>query len=272
MRFAVISDIHSNLEAFNSALADIEKQNVDKICCLGDLLGYGPNPIQCVDKMIKLVKEGKVETCLMGNHDQATQFDPEGFNQIALAAVFWTRKELESQRGPKAEERWDFIGSCPRKIGKDCFLFVHGSPFNPLNEYVFPDDVDDKRKMDTLFKFMQDKLYCFIGHTHVPGVFVDKTDTEDYQYFSYSTIAQEFGGKFKLGSRRLLINVGSIGQPRDHDPRSCYVVVQYDPDSKDNYVEYRRVEYNIDKTVADIQKIGDLKSHDFLWNRIQQGR
>ena len=88
MKLAVISDIHSNLEAFKTVLADVEAQGVEKIVCLGDLVGYGPNPLECVDLMMDLRKKGKVEVCLLGNHDQATLFDPEGFNQIAEAAVF----------------------------------------------------------------------------------------------------------------------------------------------------------------------------------------
>lgn len=88
MRFAVFSDIHNNLEAFKTTLEDVRKQQVEKLYCLGDLLGYGPKPTECIDLMMKELKDGFVEVCLLGNHDQATLYDPEGFNQIAEDAVF----------------------------------------------------------------------------------------------------------------------------------------------------------------------------------------
>ncbi len=270
MRFAVISDIHNNLEAFRTALDDISKQNVEKICCLGDLLGYGPNPLECVDLMMDLRKKGKVETCLLGNHDQATLFDPEGFNAVAEAAVFWTRGKLEGARGARAAGRWDFLGEIPRMVQKDPFMFVHGSPRNPLNEYVFPEDVDEKEKMSKLFALV--KKYCFVGHTHVPGVFVEKSAGSEYDYYAYEDVARDFDGVFPLGDQKLIVNVGSIGQPRDMDPRSCYVVVQYEEGGSDNRIEYRRVTYDVEKTANDLMQIKELQDYDFLWRRIKEGR
>ena len=275
MRFAVISDIHNNLEAFRTALDDIKNQNVDKICCLGDLLGYGPNPLECIDRMMELCAKGQVDVCLLGNHDQATLFDPEGFNRIAEDAVFWTRKVLEDERGVRAQKRGDFLGELPR-IGRlsdddlrDVFLFVHGSPRNPLNEYVFPEDVQDRLKMSKLFSLVPQ--YCFMGHTHVPGVFLDG-GKEGYQYYSYQDIANDFDSKFPLDSRKLLINVGSIGQPRDYNPHSCYVIVQYENGAANNSVEYRRVPYDVEKTADDFAKIPELAKHPFLAQRIREGR
>jgi len=270
LRFAVISDIHNNLEAFRTTLDDISKQNVEKICCLGDLLGYGPNPLECVDLMMDLRKKGKIETCLLGNHDQATLFDPEGFNMIAEAAVFWTRDKLESARGNRAASRWDFLGEIPRSYQKDPFLFVHGSPRNPLNEYIFPEDIKDGEKMSKLFA--QVKQYCFVGHTHVPGVFIEKRVDAEYDYYAFEDVMEEFNGVFALGEQKLIVNVGSIGQPRDMNPQSCYVVVQYEEGGANNRIEYRRVPYNIDKTVSDFEKIEELQPYPFLWQRIKEGR
>ena len=99
MRFAIISDIHNNLEAFRSTLDVIERQKVDKICCLGDLLGYGPDPIKCVDLMLDLRRKGKLEVCLPGNHDQAAMFEPMGFNYMAQKAANWTRWQIAQARG-----------------------------------------------------------------------------------------------------------------------------------------------------------------------------
>lgn len=272
MKFAVFSDVHSNLVAFNTALDDIRKQNVEKFFCLGDMLGYGPRPTECIDLMMKLCDEGKVEVCLLGNHDQATLYDPEGFNHIAEEAVYWTRDVLESARGAKASARWDFIAERPKMFRyEDSFLFVHGSPRNPLNEYVFPEDVDDKRKMASLFKLVP--KYCFLGHTHVPGVFVDETNNNgNYQYFSVRDITENFNGRYPLGDQKLLINVGSIGQPRDQNPESCYVVIQYEENSSDNYVEYHRVRYDVSKTQMEIQEIPRLAEYQFLWKRLEEGR
>ena len=271
MRFAVFSDIHNNIEAFRTVLDDIQKQNVEKCFCLGDLLGYGPKPVECVDLMMKLCKEGMVEVCLLGNHDQATLYDPEGFNQIAEVAVFWTREVLESARGVRASARWDFISERPSiHRFKDSFLFVHGSPQSPINEYVFEEDTDDKNKMSRLFSLTPQ--YCFMGHTHVPGVFVDISSHSDYQYFSYKAILEKYGGRFPLGDQKLMINVGSVGQPRDLIPESCYVVVQYEENGSDNFVEYRRVPYDISKTQAEIKSVPQLAAFPFLWKRLENGR
>ena len=107
-------------------------------------------------------------------------------------------------------------------------MFVHGTPRSPLSEYVFPEDVYNARKIERIFAFIQQ--YCFQGHTHVPGVF-----TESCRYLS----PKELGGHYELNSEKVMINVGSVGQPRDNDPRSCYVIV------RDQNVEFRRVEYPI---------------------------
>lgn len=264
VKLAVISDIHSNLEAFKTVLADVEARGVEKIVCLGDLVGYGPNPLECVDLMIELRKKGKVEACLLGNHDQATLFDPEGFNQIAEAAVFWTREQLERSTSPRAMERWDFLGEIPRVYKKDKFLFVHGSPRNPLNEYVFSDDAIDGDKMSKLFALTPQ--YCFQGHTHVPGVFVDEGGGS-YSYFAASELE---GGVFPLDERKLLVNVGSVGQPRDHNPLSCYVIVHYNENGADNKIEYRRLAYDVEATQKKIDKIPELDK--FLAQRIKEGR
>lgn len=245
-------------------MADVEARKIDKIVCLGDLVGYGPNPLECVDLMMDWRKKGRVEACLLGNHDQATLFDPEGFNKIAEDAVFWTREQLERSTSPRTMERWDFLGEIPRYYKKDKFLFVHGSPRNPLNEYVFSDDVADADKMAKLFALTPQ--YCFQGHTHVPGVFVAERDGA-YSYFAASELE---GNVFPLDDRKLLVNVGSVGQPRDHNPLSCYVVVHYNENGFDNRIEYCRLEYDVEATGKKIDKIPELDK--FLAQRIKEGR
>lgn len=248
MKRAIISDIHSNLEAFEAVLEDIASQNITEIYCLGDLVGYGPNPIECIDIMRK-----KATVCLLGNHDQATLFDPEGFNNSAERAIFWTREQLENPRLLDANERWDFLNELPRLYREDDFLFVHGSPRNPLNEYVFQDDIYNERKMERIFAVVP--KYSFQGHTHVPGVF-----TEDHDFF----LPDEIDGRYTLGDRKAMINVGSVGQPRDRDPRACYVVLE------DMTVTFRRVEYPFEKTIEKISPIADLDN--YLGQRLREGK
>jgi predicted phosphodiesterase len=245
---ALISDIHSNLEALTAVLADIRAQGIDETFCLGDIVGYGPNPRECID----LVMGCKV--CLLGNHDQGALFDPEGFNTGAERAIFWTREQLEQQGASSdGNKRWDFLGELPRNYQEGPLLFVHGSARNPLNEYIFPEDIYNRRKMEKIFALI--RKHSFQGHTHVPGVF-----TEDYRFFSPDDIDNEY----RLGDEKTMINVGSVGQPRDGDPRACYVILE------DNVVRFRRVEYPIEETVEKIHAVPELDN--FLGDRLRDGR
>ena len=247
---AIISDIHSNLEALTAVLADIRKQGITDIYCLGDVVGYGPNPRECVDMIMdfKLV--------LMGNHDQGAMFDPDGFNASAERAIFWTRQQLEnsSEPRPAREKRWDFLAERPRSHKEDGYLYVHGSARNPLNEYVFPEDIYNQRKMERIFTLVE--RYCFQGHTHVPGVF-----TENLQFLS----PEEMGHSYKLDGRKTLCNVGSVGQPRDGNPKACYIVLD-----DDDTIHFKRVEYDMEKTIKKIYDIPDLEN--FLGDRLREGR
>ena len=251
---AIISDIHSNLEALTAVLADIASQNVTEIYCLGDIVGYGPNPRECVDLVMKC------QVVLLGNHDQGAMFDPEGFNPQAERAIFWTRAQLEApiESRNKMAERWEFLAERPRIHKENGLLFVHGSARNPINEYVFPEDIYNQRKMDRIFALV-DK-YCFQGHTHVPGVFLENLNDELYQFHA----PEEIGMAFKLDERKALINVGSVGQPRDNNWRACYVMMDGDT------IHFRRVEYDIDTTIKKIHGIPDLD--DFLGDRLRDGR
>jgi predicted phosphodiesterase len=246
---ALISDIHSNIESLEAVLADIRSQDIDEIYCLGDLIGYGPNPNEVIDQI------AKCQVCLLGNHDQGALFDPEGFNSGAERAIFWTRNQLEAGGAdPESRQRrWDFLGELPRTRSEDGMLFVHGSARNPLNEYVFPEDIYNKRKLENVFALV---THCvFQGHTHVPGVF-----TENFNFFS----PEELNHEYRLGKEKVMINVGSVGQPRDGDSRACYVVLE------DEVVRFRRVEYPFEKTIAKIYAIPDLDN--FLGDRLRDGR
>jgi predicted phosphodiesterase len=245
---ALISDIHSNLEALEAVLEDIKAQNVEAIYCLGDVVGYGPNPRECIDRVMDM------PLVLLGNHDQGALFDPEGFNPGAERAIFWTRTQLESGGNrPERARRWEFLSERPRSHKENSVLYVHGSARNPLNEYVFPEDIYNPRKMERIFA--QIEKFCFQGHTHVPGIF-----TETLQFYS----PEDVDYAYELDNRKTMVNVGSVGQPRDGDSRACYVLF----DGKT--IRYRRVEYDIDTTVKKIYDVPDLEN--FLGDRLRDGR
>jgi predicted phosphodiesterase len=247
---ALISDIHSNLESLEAVLDDIRQQQITDVYCLGDVVGYGPNPRECIDLVM-----AHCRVCLLGNHDQGALFDPEGFNSGAERAIFWTRSQLEAAGGNSSERhrRWDFLGELPRNHQDGKLLFVHGSARNPLNEYVFPEDIYNKRKLEKIFALV--RQHAFQGHTHVPGVF-----TESYNFFT----PEELNHEYRLTEEKAMVNVGSVGQPRDGDPRACYVVLE------DDLVRFRRVEYPFEKTVQKIYDVPDLDN--FLGDRLRDGR
>ncbi len=271
---ALISDIHGNLEALEAVLADIRTQDISEIYCLGDVIGYGPNPRECIDLVMK-----HCQICILGNHDQGALFDPEGFNSVAERAIFWTRDQLERSEGDPAANalRWDYLGELPRTVREGELLFVHGSPRRPLSEYVFPEDVYNPKKMESIFSYIQ--RICFQGHTHVPGVFTERPKFDSPEEANY---------EFRLADEKAMVNVGSVGQPRDGDPRSCYVVLEKEggddpPAGQEAAAEsgprqvftppikltYRRVEYSLDETVRKIYDTPELDNS--LGDRLRDG-
>jgi diadenosine tetraphosphatase ApaH/serine/threonine PP2A family protein phosphatase len=192
---------------------------------------------------------------ILGNHDQGALYDPEGFSSGAERAIFWTREQLEMANGDPelTSKRWQFLSELPRTRREGPFTYVHGSVRNPLSEYVFPEDVHNTRKLERLFALID--RYAFQGHTHVPGVF-----TEDGRFVSL----EEMAGRFPFGKSKLMVNVGSVGQPRDGDPRACYVLLS------DEAVEFRRVPYPVEKTIEKIYAVPELDP--FLGDRLRDGR
>ncbi len=253
MKRALISDIHANAEALRAVFDDIRAQDVEEIYCLGDIIGYGPNPCECLDKIIDQCDE-----TILGNHDQAVVWDPDGFNPVALQAVYWTRDELDRRTGnsEQVDRRWDFLNGLQRSLSRDNYLYVHGSPREPTNEYVFPEDVYNQRKMDALFDRIE--RYCFQGHTHIPGVF-----TGSGEFIT----PEECDFHFPLTGEKTMFNVGSVGQPRDSDSRACYAIVH---EGDDPMVEFRRVEYPLDVTVEKIYGVASLDN--MLGDRLRSGR
>lgn len=269
--FAIISDIHANLEALQTVLADIERRGLTEIVCLGDVIGYGPNPRECLD----LVRR-RCRLCMMGNHDHAVLYEPTNFNTAAERAAFWTRQVIESDRAA-CGERWEFLGKLPVRRREDDLLFVHASPRRPINEYIFPEDVfTNPQKVVANFERLDTQL-CFVGHTHQPGVFLDDP------YFDPPNELPD-APYYVVEDERAIINVGSVGQPRDRDPRASYVVVhprETGPKKPAGraarngacsveQVEFVRLEYDIDATVKKI--LAEPMLDDMLGHRLFEGR
>jgi len=257
--FAIISDIHSNLEALTTVLDDIEKRGIKTIYCLGDVIGYGPNPKECLDLIIE-----KTEWCVLGNHDYAAFYEPTNFNYGAEQASFWTRDVLEAdEQVERRNERWRFLGELPMRRTLETKLrentsiidFIHASPRKPINEYIFPDDVyTNPIKVRVLFERV--KHICFVGHTHLPGVFLDEPDFY---------LPEELGDVYPIVDKeKAIINIGSVGQPRDKDNRASYAYVD------ENEVIFVRLAYDFETTMEKIRAVDRLDN--FHAERLRDGR
>jgi len=249
---AFLSDIHGNLEALEAVLEHARNLGVDEFYCLGDVVGYGPNPRSC----LKAVSSGFV-TCLRGNHEEALLSSAEDFNIQARRAIEWTRDRINSKSFPREENLnlWNFIDGMSEHFLGNGFLLVHGSPRDPVHEYVVPEDVLDGEKMRDLFSLMSVPL-CFTGHTHVPGVFLESP--------CFIPAAELDGGFTLPEGKRAIVNVGSVGQPRDGDPRACYVTMD------SGVVMFHRVSYAVAKTCEKIEAAGKLPL--FLASRLKEGK
>lgn len=259
MPTAVISDIHGNAAALRAVLADIDARKIERIICLGDIVGYGPCPLECVDLVAQ-----RCEWSLMGNHDFGVLYEPTNFNPGAEAAAYWTRQAFDTEPDDaRRAARYQFLGRLRVRVIDQRpewtrqILAVHGSPRRPINEYIFPDDVlNATDKLEQIFAQVED--LAIVGHTHVPGVFTSEPD-----FYPPGEIGSNCTYKF-LEGEKAVINVGSVGQPRDHDPRAAYAILY--PDR----VEFIRVEYPIDETAKAIKAIPELS--DWLAERLYEGR
>lgn len=257
MKRAVISDIHANCAAFEAVMADIEEQGCDDIYCLGDIIGYGPDPREC----ITLAQQCGLN--LLGNHEEAVLFGPIGFNPKAKAAIDWTKEQLSLSDHSEEENRemWNFIGGLAKKHKEGEILYVHGSPRDPTREYVFKQDIRDRAKMDELFDAPPDLSWqvCFAGHTHHPGIFVQ---SQPYIFLDPGQIEDRY--EYSTRPERIMVNVGSVGQPRDGDARASYVVID------DKALRFRRVEYDIGLTLKRFDDCPGLP--EYLAERLKEGK
>ena len=229
MLYGICSDIHSNATAFEAVLQSMRENGVERRVCLGDIVGYGVDTDECVN----LVKEN-MDVCLIGNHDSvAVRYESgAGFNPYAKQAIEWTQKNL-------SKESVSFIRSLPYIHEENDICFVHASPLSPA-DWVYVTDLEDALNAFDHFS----ERYCFVGHTHSPVIIASRPLAipkilDEYEYVIANT-------------ERLLVNVGSVGQPRDRDPRACWCLL----DTETKCVRLIRVEYDIRETQNRMKKQG----------------
>jgi predicted phosphodiesterase len=251
--FAVVSDIHANWEAMTAVFNDIEARGISTIYCLGDVIGYGANPIECLNKAFQ-----KCKIILLGNHEEGVLKGAFGVNAAAKDAIDWTRSQLIPNffSLPSQKKRWNRLLNFPTTHKEGEFFFAHGSPRDPTYEYLLPDDTQDPfdsipEKIKENFKLV-DKV-CFVGHTHKPGIITEDSKWFDIEDFNY---IWECKGK-------IICNVGSVGQPRDKDNRSCYVTVHSDK------IFFHRIPYDWKTTQKKIDQVDKLDK--ILANRLETG-
>ncbi len=239
MRTAILSDIHGNLEALEAVLAECRAVDIDDFICLGDVVGYGANPNKCVERV-----QGLTDCVICGNHDHAAVglADLDFFNSYARDAALWTAKQL-------SKENADYLRNLPLSIESEEAIFVHSTPHQPEAwEYVFNSEDAEDCLAQT------DRMLCFVGHSHV--AFIWKATGNSGEMVRSAFIAE---------ASRFVINVGSVGQPRDHDPRAAFSV--WDRSAKK--IQINRTEYDISSAQSGILAAG-LPS--FLAERLALGR
>jgi diadenosine tetraphosphatase ApaH/serine/threonine PP2A family protein phosphatase len=259
MRRAIISDIHGNLLALRATLADCRTQRLDDIVGLGDICGYGPDPVECID-----IVRAACKWSLCGNHDAALFMSVAvGFNKYAKAAIDWQRTVLEPRWYSFAAKRnrWNWLANQPAMRKEGSTLYVHASPRDPIYEYVEEADFADigfgySQKAIEIFENIESLSFC--GHSHKPGVVTDE--------FHWIKPAELENMTFKLPSdHKTLVNIGSVGQPRDNNPNACYVVLDTDAST----VEFRRVPYDIKAEQLRFQAVPQLDEK--LSKRLETG-
>lgn len=221
MRFAILADIHSNLAAFEAVLGDADNRGgFDKIWCLGDMVGYGPDPNECIKRLRQFE-----HVCIAGNHDWAAigKMDTSEFNPVAAAAAQWTAEQIT------AEDK-DYLLSLPLTLHENGFTLAHGSPREPIWEYL----LSTEAAQDNFSYF--ETSYCLVGHSHIPLIFELDSNMVVYRQFGETNVALE--------EKRMIINPGGVGQPRDGDARASYAIY----DSEAQTVSHYRVEYDIPAT------------------------
>jgi predicted phosphodiesterase len=228
MPYAVISDVHGNLEALEAVLHDIRRRKTGGIIFLGDAVGYGPNPNECVE----VLKEN-CRIVLAGNHDRATLglTDIEYFNEYAKQAILWTREVL-------TDKNRKYLETLPvsKKMRKENILFVHSTPKEPESWHYLLTLWD----AEINFHYFDEQV-CILGHSHLPFVIERLPSGEMVTHKTKAALGE---------SERYIINAGSVGQPRDHDPRACYLLIDK------RQAEFVRIDYAKEKTQRKMHEAG----------------
>ncbi len=253
MTVAIISDLHSNREALEAVFTHIRGLGISTLYCLGDVVGYGPEPEFCTD----LVR-GHAKLTLMGNHDEALFHDASDFNPHARGAIEFTRERMRPHWYSSSEKkaRWKWLKGLPLRKTEARFLFVHGSPRDPVREYVLSTDgILNPEKLRSIFS-------CFdgvgvAGHTHQPGIHDESLKFTALNGADSLTVPLPEGQKF-------FINVGSTGQPRDGDSRAAYAILE------EHQVTWHRVQYDFRTTMEKIQRTGVVS--EILARRLAVGK
>jgi len=245
LRYAIISDIHSNLEALQAVLKKIEKEKIDTIVCLGDIVGYGPNPNECIE----LIRQN-CEIILTGNHDFACIENSElfYFNQYAKTAIEWTLTVL-------SDDKLKYIANLPLDGRIEDYYLVHSNPYDPRSwDYILSID-------EAIYNFSRfSEKVCFIGHSHSPIIYLENSQDDNLKY------DYKLNTKIQLNQNsRYIINVGSVGQPRDGNPDAAFGII----DTNNQSYELKRVSYDINAT---FQKMTSVGLPPFLAERLLVGR
>jgi len=230
MRIAVISDIHGNWHGLEAVLADIEREQVDEVWCLGDVVGYGPQPNRCVREV-----RARTSVCLIGNHDLAAigRVDLSDFSPDAAVSATWTAAELD-------QESHDFLAGLEPKLARDEAELFHGSPRDPVWEYILSESTARAALALTRAPLL------LVGHSHIPIALQLSADD------SLAGGLAKGGSEIELAEGRWVLNPGSVGQPRDGDPRAAYLLVEL----PNGPAHFRRIPYDIEKTQAEIREQG----------------
>ncbi len=230
-RILLVSDIHANLTALDAVLADAAANGFDAVWSLGDTVGYGPQPSECLSRLKDLDA-----VAVAGNHELAAlgQISVEDFNPYARAAALWTARNL-------TDDAREYALALPQKIVVDDFTLVHGTPRNPIWEYLVNPEVAEECVNDL------ETDNCVNGHTHMPAAFHVSNDGKGASF-----PVSETGVKLMPGTGNWLINPGSVGQPRDHDPRAAYAIF----DDETRLLRFHRVEYEVLATQRLMQLAG----------------
>lgn len=242
MRYGIFSDVHSNIEALDAVIGAYKEEEIDKYLCVGDVVGYATNPRECIEKVKAIAT-----ITVAGNHDWAAVnlFSLDYFNPLAKDAILWTMGNLDS------EDRY-FLQSLELTYQNDGLALVHGTLNSPQDFNYMTDGYIVYRT----FRLLETNI-CFVGHTHAPGVFV-KSENGKIHYQEDSAINIKEDSKY-------IINVGSVGQPRDGNPKAAYCI--YDTDKKN--VQIKRIGYDVQ---AARKKIIAEGLPEFLGERLLVGR